>query len=89
MGTARGRSRQGTTAAGVTKAWHGRKAGRFGFRAWSNRMAAPGALAEQRGARVSSMMAKRRGPQVSRRTMSHSAATRPSSRKRPCSIIQW
>ena len=66
-----------------------RKAGRFGFRAWSNRTAAPGALAEQRGARVSSMTAKRRGPRVSRRTMPHSAATRPSRRKRPGSSIQW
>src|SRR5215218_7316272 len=39
IGTQRGRSRQGTTAASVTKAWHSRKAGRFGFRAWSNRPA--------------------------------------------------
>jgi hypothetical protein len=87
-GTQRGRSRQGMMVPSVTKAWHSRKAGRFGFRAWSNRTAAPGALAEQRGASVSSMMAKRRGPQVSRRTTPHSAATRSSSRKRPCAVIQ-
>ena len=76
-------------APSVTKAWHSRKAGRFGFLAWSNRTAAPGALAEQRGARVSSITAKRRGPRVSRRTMPHNAATRPSRRKRPRSSIQW
>ena len=73
---------QGTTAPSVTKAWHSRKAGRFGFLAWSNRTAAPCALAEQRGARVSSITAKRRGPRVSRRTMPHNAATRPSRRRR-------
>src|SRR4051812_1158886 len=89
MGTRGGRSRQATTVPSVTKAWHSRKAGRLRLWAWSKRTAAPGALGDARGASVSSMMAKHRPPWLSRRTMPHSAATKPSSRNRPRSSIQW
>ena len=87
-GTARGRSRQGTTADSVTKDWQSRNVGRLVLAAWSKRTAAPGALAEERGASVSSMIAKHR-PATSRRMILHSALIRPSSRNRPRSIIQW
>src|SRR3954447_1284153 len=57
--------------------------------AWSKRTATPGAWAEERGASVSSIMAKHRRSPISRRTIRHSAEIRPSSRNRPCSSIQW
>ena len=88
-GTERGRSRHGTTADSVTKHWHSRNVGRLVLAAWSKRTATPGAWAEERGASVSSIMAKHRRAPISRRTIRHSAAIRPSSRNRPCSSIRW